>query len=161
MACPSGSYKAAPGPGNCTLCPAGKFSDVGAAVECSVCRNSCRPGFVLSGTCDQPGTTHDAPCSPCPINTYIEGGPSCISCDSNAQSAPGSPSASSCKCNAGFTIVDSFDGRCCVYFHACKNHTHELHSTHMSTASNLAMLQEPFRKSCCRIHTHAPPLAIN
>jgi len=106
MACPAGSYKEAAGPGNCTECPAGKFSHGGAAT-CTWCRTSCQSGYILNGTCPA-GSTHDTPCEACPANTYRDVGDECISCDENARSDPGSPAVRSCKCIAGYTIVDTF-----------------------------------------------------
>ena len=127
VACPAGSFKAEAGPyrlnsteskqdlsqilqRDCLQCPANTFS-LAASSRCNDCRDSCPDGYIINGTCS-PGSVQDALCSPCPLNTYKDSSSAtCIPCDDNSQSlGVGSPSATSCKCKEGFTIVDTFDG---------------------------------------------------
>lgn len=123
--CAPGTYKADTGAGICTACPPGAFS-FGGVANCSSCRTTCPSGsvFTTAATCGE-GSTLDLQCSICPVNTYRDSGSVCKSCDVNAVSFAGSPSASDCKCNAGYTIIDSFDGRCvcvpCVCARKCEN----------------------------------------
>jgi len=109
--CPAGTYKASLGSGQCTTCPLGTFS-LGGAAHCTSCRTTCPRGFVIANaatTCGV-GATQDIQCIICPMNTYKDTGAVCKSCDVNAISLNGSSASSNCKCNAGYTIIDSFDG---------------------------------------------------
>ena len=124
VACPAGRFKVQAGPGklnssassdedvsqvldrSCSQCPAGKFSLAGSS-RCTDCRDRCEDGSVINGTCAA-GAAQDALCAPCKKNTYKDSSSaSCLACDPNSETLGlGSPSATSCKCKEGFTMVE-------------------------------------------------------
>eukprot|EP00960_Hanusia_phi_P059167 764091-Hanusia_phi.AAC.2 len=89
-ACESGTYKVAPGPQACTICPAHTVSAAGSA---TVSECICMPGYTGAG----------GVCTACESGKYkdVNGSSPCKLCPSKASSNPGSTSSTDCRCDYG------------------------------------------------------------
>ena len=99
---------------DCVACEAGTYKDVSGAATCTACPSNTVSAEASTAliSCECPaGYTGDAgvgeDCVPCETGTYkdVSGSATCTACPSNAVSAQGSTTASSCACPAGYTVA--------------------------------------------------------